>query len=43
MYVICAEEMRHTVLYSENLDIGGRVTLQWILEKEGGKLWTGFI
>jgi len=27
----------------EGLDVYGRITFKWILEKEGEKLWTGFI
>jgi hypothetical protein len=27
---------------SEDLDVDGRITLQWILGKMGGKLWTGY-
>jgi hypothetical protein len=27
----------------EVLGIGGRVILEWILEKLGGNMWTGFI
>jgi hypothetical protein len=27
----------------EDLDIDGRINFGWILEKSGGKLWTGFI
>jgi hypothetical protein len=42
----------HTKFLSENLKIrdlsekvgvDGRIRLKWILEKEDGKLWTGFI
>jgi len=29
--------------HSEDDGIDGRVILEWILGKEGGKLWTGFI
>jgi len=29
--------------HSEDLDVDGRVILQWILQKYGGKLWTGFM
>jgi hypothetical protein len=29
--------------HSEDLNVGGRVILEWILEKKGAKLWTGFI
>jgi len=27
----------------EDLGIDGKVILEWMLGKEGGKLWTGFI
>jgi hypothetical protein len=27
----------------ENLGINGKAILEWILGKEGGKTWTGFI
>jgi hypothetical protein len=27
----------------KNLDVGGRIILRWILEKEDGVVWTGFI
>jgi hypothetical protein len=42
----------HTIFWLENLKgrcrsedprIDGRIILEWILGKEGGKLWTGFI
>jgi hypothetical protein len=26
----------------KNLDVDGRIILEWILEKYDGKLWTGF-
>jgi len=29
--------------HAGNLDVDGRIILEWILGKEGGKLWTGFI
>jgi hypothetical protein len=29
--------------YSENLGVDERIVLEWILEKYGMKLWTGFI
>jgi len=28
--------------HSENLSVDGRIILEWILEKENWKLWTGF-
>jgi hypothetical protein len=28
---------------SEDLDVYGRIILEWILGKEGGKVWTGCI
>jgi hypothetical protein len=27
----------------ENLDLGGRMIQEWVLEKEDGVVWTGFI
>jgi hypothetical protein len=42
----------HTIFWLENLtgrdhseDIGvdGKIILEWILAKEGGKVWTGFM
>jgi len=27
----------------EELKLGGRIILEWILGKQGGKVWTGFI
>jgi hypothetical protein len=29
--------------HSEDLDIDGKIILEWILGKLGGKLWTGCI
>jgi hypothetical protein len=29
--------------HSEDLDVDGRITLEWILEKYDGKVWTGFM
>jgi hypothetical protein len=29
--------------HSEDLGIDGKITLGWILQAYGGKLWTGFI
>jgi hypothetical protein len=29
--------------HSENLDIGEKKILEWILVKYGGKVWTGYI
>jgi len=28
---------------SEDLDVIGEIILEWIVRKQGGKLWTGFI
>jgi hypothetical protein len=29
--------------HSEDLGVDGKIILEWILGKQGGKLWTGFI
>jgi hypothetical protein len=29
--------------HSEGVGVDGRIILEWILEKQGGKLWTGCI
>jgi hypothetical protein len=29
--------------HSEERGVGARIMLKWILEEQGGKLWTGFI
>jgi len=29
--------------WSEDLVVDVRIILEWILEKQGGKLWTGYI
>jgi len=29
--------------HSEDLGVDGRVILEWISEKYGGKVWTGFM
>jgi hypothetical protein len=29
--------------HSEDLGVDGRIILEWILGKYGGKVWTGFI
>jgi hypothetical protein len=29
--------------HSEDLGVHGNIILEWILEKQGGKLWNGFI
>jgi hypothetical protein len=29
--------------YLEDLDVNGRIMLEWILEKQGGKVWTALI
>jgi hypothetical protein len=50
--VACMEEMRnaHNFLsksqrgadHSEDLGVEERIVLKWMLEKQGGKVWTGF-
>jgi hypothetical protein len=29
--------------HCEDLDVGGRIILKWILESQDGVVWTGFI
>jgi len=29
--------------YSDDLDVDGKIILEWILGKQGGKIWTGLI
>jgi hypothetical protein len=29
--------------HSENLEVDGNIVIEWILGKQGGKLWIGFI
>jgi hypothetical protein len=29
--------------HSEELGVDGKIILEWILQKEGGKVWTGYI
>jgi hypothetical protein len=29
--------------HSEDMDIDGRIILGWVLRKQGGKVWTGFV
>jgi hypothetical protein len=29
--------------FSEDLEVDERIILEWILGKQGGKVWTGFI
>jgi hypothetical protein len=31
------------IIHSEDLGVDGNIILEWILGKQGGKLWTGFI
>jgi len=33
----------HGQFWLENLGVDGRIILEGILEKKGGKMWTGFI
>jgi hypothetical protein len=53
VHVVCMLEMMNAYKiwsenlkgrdHSEELDVGGRLILEWFLEKQGGKGWTGFI
>jgi hypothetical protein len=38
----CFDNMKETN-HSEELGVDGRRILEWILGKQGGKVWTGFI
>jgi hypothetical protein len=29
--------------YSEDLNVDGKITLEWVIEKYGGKVWIGCI
>jgi len=29
--------------YPVDLNVGERIIVEWVLEKQGGKVWTGFI
>jgi hypothetical protein len=29
--------------HAEDLHVDGKMIFEWILEKQGGKVWTGFI
>jgi hypothetical protein len=52
-HVACIGEMRNAYKilvgkpagksYSEDLDVDGRIVLEWVLWKQGGKVCTGFI
>jgi hypothetical protein len=33
----------HTKFWLENVDVDRGILLEWILEKYGGVVWTGFI
>jgi len=33
----------HTKFWSKNLDDNGSITLEWILQKYGVKMWAGFV
>jgi len=46
-YVKCTENFGGKIWREENktedLRIHGRIILKWMLGKQGGKVWTGFI
>jgi hypothetical protein len=41
-YIILVENVKGRV-HLEDLDIDGKILLEWILGKKGRKVWTGFI
>lgn len=43
LYKISAEKPEKERAHSEDLALGVRIILKWILRKLGGKAWIGFI
>jgi hypothetical protein len=41
-YNVLVESLKGRV-HSEDLGVDGRIILEWVVEKEGGKLWIGCI
>jgi hypothetical protein len=42
-YKILIRKPEGKTVHSENLGLDGRIISEWILEKQGGKFWTGLI
>jgi hypothetical protein len=42
MQHVCPENLKRRD-HLKDLGVDGRTILDWILGKEGGKLWTGFV
>jgi hypothetical protein len=43
MYAEFLSENRKGRDHSEDLGVDGKIILEWILGKQGGKVWTGLI
>jgi hypothetical protein len=43
MHIMFSGKVRRQDTARENLDICGRITFNWILEKQDGMVWTGFV
>jgi hypothetical protein len=43
MHTKCWSENLKELNHSKDIGVGERIILEWILGKEGGKMWTGFI
>jgi hypothetical protein len=43
MYTIFWSENLKGRVPSKDIDLGGRIILEWILGKQDGNVWTGFI
>jgi hypothetical protein len=42
VYKILVEKLKGRD-HPEDIDVDGKITLEWILRKGNGKMWTGFI